>query len=162
DFGLDPAPTAALRADGPEASAAVVRAVLAGQDGPARRVVLANAAAALLVGGRAAALPEGVALAAAAIDSGGARRVLDRLTRPAPGRGRGGGAPGGRAGGGVRDRLRRGPAGPGRAGPARGLIHYPVACPPCPRRSSSSPTRESTRRSPSPWPCTTRPWTWSG
>jgi len=82
DFGLDGVATEDLRADGPEASAAVIRAVLAGTDGPARRVVLANSAAALLVAGRAASLPEGVARAARAIDSGSALRVLNGLARP--------------------------------------------------------------------------------
>jgi anthranilate phosphoribosyltransferase len=42
-------------------------------------VVLLNAAAALLVAGRAASLREGVALAAAAIDDGRARRLLERV-----------------------------------------------------------------------------------
>ena len=82
DFGLESAAVADLRADGPEASAAAIRGVLAGEDGPARRVVLANAAAALLVSGRVSALPEGVALASRAIDSGDARRVLEGLARP--------------------------------------------------------------------------------
>lgn len=81
DFGLEPAAIADWKADGPDASAATIRGVLAGEDGPARRVVLANAAAALLVSGRASGLPEGVALAAKAIDSGEARRVLEGLAR---------------------------------------------------------------------------------
>jgi anthranilate phosphoribosyltransferase len=69
-----------LRADGPEESAAVVRAVLEGGDGAARRVVLANAAAALLAAERVATPAEGVARAADAVDSGRARRVLERLS----------------------------------------------------------------------------------
>ena len=44
-----------------------------------RRVVLANTAAALLTAERVATLPEGVARASAAIASGKALRVLDRL-----------------------------------------------------------------------------------
>ena len=44
-----------------------------------RDVVLLNSAAALLVAGRATNLYEGVELAARAIDSGAARRVLDDL-----------------------------------------------------------------------------------
>jgi anthranilate phosphoribosyltransferase len=47
--------------------------------------VLLNAAAGLIVAGRAASLAEGVALARAAIDSGAAAAVLERLraaTRP--------------------------------------------------------------------------------
>ena len=79
DFGLDPAPADTLKADGPAASAAVIRGVLAGEDGPARRIVLANAAAALLVAGRAGSLPEGVARAEGAIDSGAARQLLAGL-----------------------------------------------------------------------------------
>jgi anthranilate phosphoribosyltransferase len=82
DFGLTAVAADELRADGPEASADIIRSVLDGADGPARRVVLANAAAALLVSGRTESLPAGVTLAARAIDSGSARRVLDALTRP--------------------------------------------------------------------------------
>lgn len=79
DFGLEPCALTELRAAGPEESAAVVRAVLAGQDGAPRRVVLANAAAALRAAERVADLRAGVALAADAIGSGRAARVLDEL-----------------------------------------------------------------------------------
>jgi anthranilate phosphoribosyltransferase len=60
----------------------MVRGVLAGEDGPCRRIVLANAAAALLAAERVRSLPEGVSEAARSIDSGAARRVLDRLCSP--------------------------------------------------------------------------------
>ncbi len=50
-----------------------------GRDGPAARVVLANAAAALLAAERVATPAEGVRLAAAALADGAARRVLERL-----------------------------------------------------------------------------------
>ncbi len=79
EFGLAPCAAAEFTASGPEESAALVRGVLAGADGPARRIVLANAAAALLAAGRAASLPEGVGRAAEAIDSGRAAGVLKRL-----------------------------------------------------------------------------------
>jgi anthranilate phosphoribosyltransferase len=79
DFGLERCTAAELRADGPHESAAVVRGVLAGDDGPARRMVLANAAAALVAAERAATPREGVAHAAEALDSGRAREVLRRL-----------------------------------------------------------------------------------
>ena len=79
DFGLAPCGAEELQADGPEESAALIRAVLAGADGPARRIVLANAAAALLAADRVATPREGVARAAAAVDSGQARDVLQRL-----------------------------------------------------------------------------------
>jgi anthranilate phosphoribosyltransferase len=88
DFGLEPCSLDDLRAEGPEASARVVRAVLEGQDGPARRVVLANAAAALLAAERVGTLAEGVARAAEALDTGAALGVLERLAacsrRPVP------------------------------------------------------------------------------
>jgi len=78
--GLAPAPTAALRVTTAAESAAALRAVLDGVPGPARDVVVLNAGAALVVGGAAADLREGVARAARAIDAGAARRVLDALT----------------------------------------------------------------------------------
>jgi anthranilate phosphoribosyltransferase len=79
DFGLAPCALDDLRAGGPEESARVVRAILDGRDGPATRVVLANAAAALLAAERVATPREGVALAAETVASGKARRVLERL-----------------------------------------------------------------------------------
>ena len=69
-----------LAGGAPEENAAMVRSVIDGSDrGPRRTAVLANAAAAFVVADQAAGLPEGVAAAANAIDSGRAVRVLDRL-----------------------------------------------------------------------------------
>ncbi len=79
EVGLAPAPAAALRAASAAESARRVRAVLEGERGPARDVVCLNAGAALVVAGVAADLAAGVACAAAAIDSGAARAVLERL-----------------------------------------------------------------------------------
>jgi anthranilate phosphoribosyltransferase len=79
DFGLAPCRLNELRVEGPQESAAVIRAVLQGEEGPARRMVLANAAAALLAAEKAASLPEGVAKATQAIDSGRALGVLNDL-----------------------------------------------------------------------------------
>jgi anthranilate phosphoribosyltransferase len=79
DFGLEPCTLRELRADDPEQSAALIRAILAGAPGAPSRVVLANAAAALVATERAATLREGVALASEAIASGRARQVLERL-----------------------------------------------------------------------------------
>jgi anthranilate phosphoribosyltransferase len=53
--------------------------VLQGEDGPARRIVLANAAAALRAAEKVATLPQGVAVAAQAIDNGRALGVLNDL-----------------------------------------------------------------------------------
>jgi len=55
-----------------------VRALLAGETGPKRDVVLLNAGAALEVAGRTADLEGGVALAAETIDSGAAAAALER------------------------------------------------------------------------------------
>jgi anthranilate phosphoribosyltransferase len=60
-------------------NAAHIRAVLQGNRGPLRDIVLLNAAAALLVAGKSNSLREGVALAAESIDSGKAKAVLDAL-----------------------------------------------------------------------------------
>jgi anthranilate phosphoribosyltransferase len=60
-------------------NAAQICAVLGGLKGPFRDVVLLNAAAALLVAGKAQSLRDGVALAAESIDSGEALAVLDAL-----------------------------------------------------------------------------------
>ncbi len=79
DFGLEPCTPAELRVDGPEESAARIRDVLAGQPGPATRIVLANAAAALVAAERVATPAEGVERARAAIAGGRARMVLERL-----------------------------------------------------------------------------------
>jgi anthranilate phosphoribosyltransferase len=78
-LGLAPAPLDALRVSDPQQSGAVIREILDGQAGPRRNHTLLNAAAALVVAGIAADLGEGVALAAKAIDSGAAAKVLDRL-----------------------------------------------------------------------------------
>jgi anthranilate phosphoribosyltransferase len=56
-----------------------VRGILAGAEGPRTRVVLANAAAALLAAERVRTLAEGVTVAAEAIASGRACRVLETL-----------------------------------------------------------------------------------
>ena len=55
------------------------RAVLSGEQGRARDVVLLNAGAALFVAGQADTVKDGIAKAAAAIDSGAARKVLEQL-----------------------------------------------------------------------------------
>jgi len=63
----------------PAANALLVRAVLEGEHGPRRDVVLMNAAAALLAAGAVNDLAEGIARARESIDSGRAAEVLDRL-----------------------------------------------------------------------------------
>jgi anthranilate phosphoribosyltransferase len=62
-------------------NAAALLALLAGERGAYRDTVLFGTAAALIVAGRTTSLTGGVALAAAAIDGGGAMGVLERLRR---------------------------------------------------------------------------------
>jgi anthranilate phosphoribosyltransferase len=79
DFELDSCRPDELLADGPAASAALVRQAIEGHEGAAYRVTLANAAAALLAADRVATPAEGVALAAGSVATGGALRVLGAL-----------------------------------------------------------------------------------
>jgi anthranilate phosphoribosyltransferase len=78
-FGLAPADLEAVAGGSPAENAAVVRGVLSGDPGPRRDLVLLNAAGAIYAGGLAADLEEGVAKAAAAVDSGAAAEILERL-----------------------------------------------------------------------------------
>jgi anthranilate phosphoribosyltransferase len=79
DAGLPRARLDDLKGGEPAHNAALLRGVLGGETGPLRDIVLLNAAATLIVAGRATDLREGVAIAADALDSGKAAAVLDRL-----------------------------------------------------------------------------------
>lgn len=79
DAGLPRATLADLKGGDAAHNAEVLRAMLAGQAGPFRDVVLLGSAAALVVAGRAGDLKQGVEMAMAAVDSGQARKVLDGL-----------------------------------------------------------------------------------
>jgi len=70
---------AALQGGDPERNAVAALSVLEGGPGAARDVTLLNAGAALLVGGAASTLKEGVALARESIDSGRARAKLEEV-----------------------------------------------------------------------------------
>ena len=76
DFGLHSAPLESLRVSSAAESAAIIRAVLNGETGPARDIVLLNAAAALIVADIADDFADGTRRAAAAIDSGAAQKKL--------------------------------------------------------------------------------------
>ena len=78
DLGLARCEVGDLRGGDPDASAAITHAILHGETGPRRDVVLLNAAAALEVSGRASSIDEGLAMAAGSIDSGAAVDVLAR------------------------------------------------------------------------------------
>lgn len=76
DFGLAGASPEALRGGDAARNVAILHSILAGDLGTARETVLMNAAAALVVAGRAEGFKDGVGLAAAAIDGGAARESL--------------------------------------------------------------------------------------
>jgi anthranilate phosphoribosyltransferase len=76
ELGLDRASLAALTGGDAQLNAAIALSVLGGEPGPARDVVLLNAAAGLFVAGVAPGIKEGVALARDAIDSGRAADVV--------------------------------------------------------------------------------------
>lgn len=79
DFGFETAPPAALRGGSAADNARILTAVLGGEAGPARNVVVMNAAAAITAGGLTVALEEGAVAAREAIDSGRARQALAKL-----------------------------------------------------------------------------------
>ncbi|KAB7739322.1 anthranilate phosphoribosyltransferase [Parvibaculum sedimenti] len=79
EAGLPRATLEDLRGGDPAYNAAAIVALLDGAPGAYRDIVLLNAAAALIVADKAATLAEGVKLAAGAIDSGAAKKVLARL-----------------------------------------------------------------------------------
>jgi anthranilate phosphoribosyltransferase len=79
DVGIEPAEVEQIAGGSPEENAAIVTRVLEGENGPARDVVMLNAAAAIMVGGAASDLAAGMDRAREAIDSGAARDVLRRL-----------------------------------------------------------------------------------
>jgi anthranilate phosphoribosyltransferase len=76
---VTPVKPEALRGGDAESNAQALKAVLEGKKGPFRDVAIFNAAAALIVAGRAKELKEAAALATRAIDSGEAEGALDRL-----------------------------------------------------------------------------------
>jgi anthranilate phosphoribosyltransferase len=78
-FGLATSSLDTLRVDNPAASAALIRRVLAGELGPARDIVILNAAAGLMAADAAAEPLAAATRAAAAIDSGAAREKLEQL-----------------------------------------------------------------------------------
>ncbi|NVN90696.1 MAG: anthranilate phosphoribosyltransferase [Desulfuromonadales bacterium] len=79
DLGLRRSSTHDLRGGDAAANAAIIRAVLGGETGPRRDIVLINSAYGLLAAGRAATAQQGLAMAAEAMDSGRARAQLDKL-----------------------------------------------------------------------------------
>ncbi|MFG1665896.1 anthranilate phosphoribosyltransferase [Streptomyces sp. Y7] len=81
ELGLRPARPAELAGGDRAVNAAIIRRVLAGEPGPARDVVLLNAAAALRVAGAAETWDDGLRRAAEAVDTGAAAALLTDWAR---------------------------------------------------------------------------------
>jgi anthranilate phosphoribosyltransferase len=79
DFGVDTARAEDLGGGDPAENAAIARAILAGERGPKRDIVLVNAALALMAAEKAANPRAAMRVAAESIDSGAARAKLDEL-----------------------------------------------------------------------------------
>lgn len=79
--GLDRADPASLKGGPPKDNALAMLAMLDGKKSPFRDIVIYNAAAALIVAGKARDLESGAGLAAKSIDSGMARTALDKLVK---------------------------------------------------------------------------------
>lgn len=85
-YELDPLPLIgafsaieALKGGAPKENAAIIRGILSGKRGPSRDIVLLNAAAGIVAGGKADTLESGFKLAEASIDSGQAAAKLQGL-----------------------------------------------------------------------------------
>jgi anthranilate phosphoribosyltransferase len=79
DFGMPRATIHDLQGGDRQENAEIIRRLLEGEAGPRRDIVLMNAAAALVAGGKARDLKEGVGLAAQSVDSRAAARKLEAL-----------------------------------------------------------------------------------
>ncbi|MFN4230252.1 anthranilate phosphoribosyltransferase [Parvibaculum sp.] len=79
EAGLRRASIEELKGGSPAENAAAIRRLFDGEAGAYRDIVLLNAAAALIVSGKASSLKEGVATAANIVDSGGAKETLAKL-----------------------------------------------------------------------------------
>ncbi len=80
-FGLTRCAMADLKGGDAAANAEIVKAILKGEQGPRREIVLLNAAYALVAAGKAANPTAGIALAAKAIDSGRALGQIEKLAQ---------------------------------------------------------------------------------
>jgi anthranilate phosphoribosyltransferase len=79
DFGIQRSAVDSLLVGGPAQSAVTIRKILSGEPGPARDIVVLNAAAGLLAAGTTTRPQEAAIISARAIDSGAAKEVLEKL-----------------------------------------------------------------------------------
>ncbi len=81
DLGLERCSPSQLLGGDADTNAGIIREILKGRKGPQRDVVVLNAAAAIMVGGKAKDLKEGIKMAEESIDTGMALKKLEDLIR---------------------------------------------------------------------------------
>ena len=81
DLGISQVTLFDLLGGKPEENAGIIKAILKGKTGPKRDIVLLNAAAGIVVGGKAQTLEEGLKLASESVNSGAAFNVLNQLAK---------------------------------------------------------------------------------
>ena len=81
DLGISQVTLFDLQGGKPEENAEIIEAILKGETGPKRDIVLLNAAAGIVVGGKAQTLEEGLKLASESVNSGAALHVLNQLAQ---------------------------------------------------------------------------------
>ena len=81
DLGISQVTLFDLQGGKPEENAGIIKAIIKGETGPKRDIVLLNAAAGIVVGGKAQTLEEGLKLASESVNSGAALHVLNQLTQ---------------------------------------------------------------------------------
>lgn len=81
EFGLRIAPITEIQGGDTKANAEIIRRIVGGEKSPRRDVVLLNAAAALVVAGRADSIASAMPIAADSLESGAAREKLEKLAQ---------------------------------------------------------------------------------
>ena len=81
DLGISQVTLFDLQGGKPEENAGIIEAILKGETGPKRDIILLNAAAGIVVGGKAQTLEEGLKLASESVNSGAALHVLNQLAQ---------------------------------------------------------------------------------
>ena len=80
EFGFSLTGLESLKGGDPDENAEIIRNIFNGEKGPCRDIVVINAAAGIMVGGKAETLSDGIRLAEASIDTGATNNVLESLS----------------------------------------------------------------------------------
>jgi anthranilate phosphoribosyltransferase len=82
DFGLEKVNPSSIIGGSKAQNAQILLKIMEGKRGPPREIVLLNSGAALMVGGQAQNISEGISLATRSLDSGQARSLLQAMQEP--------------------------------------------------------------------------------